>query len=217
MPRRDEIIQSALEHLQGSDPVMRRLIRQVGPFTLRTSRRRFHLLMRSIISQQISTQAARTIRQRLDDLIAPDDPTPESVAALSIDQLRSVGLSAQKASYMHDLAAKVQNGTVRLQRIGRQDDEAVIRELCQVKGIGRWTAQMFLIFALGRWDVFPDDDLGIRAAIQRLYRFESLPDKKQLQEISQPWRPFATVATWYCWRSGDLARDPTTPGAEYPV
>jgi DNA-3-methyladenine glycosylase II len=200
-------IRSARRHLRKCDPVMRQMIDEVGPFTLRPERNRFWMLVRSIISQQISVSAARSIRRRLEEFVAPDGVTPESLLRFDSDELRSVGLSPQKATYVLDLAQKLDNGTVQLRTIGRRTDEGVIDELTQVKGIGRWTAQMFLIFALGRFDVFPLDDLGVRIAIRDRYDLDDLPDKDASLEIAASWRPYSSVASWYCWRSLDLARN----------
>src|SRR6478752_4163583 len=193
-------------HFRRADPTIHGVIKQVGPYTLKPHRDRFGMLVRSIISQQISTSAARAIRLRLETLVGPKGMQPAKLASFSIDQLRSVGLSPQKASYMHDLAAKVADGTVRLPRIGRLTDEEVIAELTQVKGIGRWTAQMFLIFALGREDVFPIDDFGVRAAISRLHGFTEMPPKSVLLEIGQRWSPYASIGSWYCWRYLDVLK-----------
>jgi DNA-3-methyladenine glycosylase II len=187
-------------HFRRNDSAIHGVIKQVGPYTLKPNRKRFGMLVASIISQQISVGAARAIRGRLDDLVGPGGLEPATIAKISIPKLRSVGLSPQKASYLHDLAAKVDEGTVRLSRIARLDDEAVITELTQVKGIGRWTAQMFLIFSLGREDVFPIDDFGVRAAITQLYGFKEMPPRAQLLEIGQRWSPFASIGSWYCWR-----------------
>ncbi len=139
-------------------------------------------------------------------MLSDEGLNAESIARLTETQLRSVGLSRQKASYLLDLAQKTLDGTVRLNGIGRLGDEAVIEMLTRVKGIGRWTAQMFLIFSLGRPDVLPVDDLGVRAAIKDLYALDELPDKKTCLEIATPWRPYATIGSWYCWRSLDLKR-----------
>lgn len=209
-------IQSARRHLRAADPVMKVMIDAVGPYTLRFERDRFAMLVRSIISQQISTSAARAIRKRLMDLVSADGLTPDRLAEYTIDELRSVGLSSQKASYVADLAAKVNDGTVDLRQIGRLSDEAVVGSLVQVKGIGRWTAQMFLIFSLGRPDVFPHDDLGVRTAIRDRYGLEDLPDKTTSHAIAAPWRPYASVASWYCWRSLDLVRNTETVAKGYP-
>ena len=197
----------AVAHLVASDPIIGGVIGKVGPFALHPERKnRFSVLVRSIISQQISTGAARSIRMRLDELLAPDGLTPHALARVDEGELRSVGLSRQKASYILDLAGKALDGTLRLNGIGRLSDEGVIAALTQVKGIGRWTAEMFLIFSLGRLDVLPCDDGGVRTAMRDLYGLESLPDKRTCLEIAAPWRPFATIGSWYCWRSLDLKR-----------
>lgn len=212
-------IERGLAHLQAADPVLERVIRDVGPFTLRPHRNRFELLVRSIISQQISTAAARSIRAQLEALVAPEPISAESLGRLSLEELRAAGLSIQKAEYLHDLCASVSDGRVDLGRIARRRDDDVIAELVQVKGIGRWTAQMFLIFGLGRLDVFPHDDLGVRSAIRHLYGLDELPDRETSERIAQPWRPFASIASWYCWRSEDLRRAGTNGGGPkgYPV
>jgi DNA-3-methyladenine glycosylase II len=197
-------IRKARRHLRAADPVMKGIIDAVGPFTLSPDRDRFGILAQSIISQQISGSAARSIRKRLLELAGPDGLTAANLAQFTVDQLRSVGLSPQKASYIADLARKVDDGVVELRQIGRLSDEQVVKQLTQVKGIGRWTAQMFLIFSLGRLDVFPHDDLGVRVAIRDRYGLADLPDKKTAFAIAAPWRPYATVASWYCWRSLDL-------------
>ena len=209
-------IRSARRHLRAADPVMKSMIDDVGPYTLRFEPDRFGLLIRSIVSQQISTIAARAIRKRLLELAGPDGLTAVNLSRFTTEELRSVGLSSQKASYVADLASKVNDGTVDLRRIGRLSDERVVETLTQVKGIGRWTAQMFLIFSLGRPDVFPHDDLGVRTAIRDRYGLADLPDKKTSHAIAAPWRPFASVASWYCWRTLDLARNTETVAKGYP-
>ena len=193
-------------HFQQADPIVFDLMQQVGPFGLALERNRFWALVRSIISQQLSTAAARTIRLRLEALLAPEPLTPATLGKLEKPQLRSVGLSNQKADYLLDLVDKVQGGTVQLSVLGRKKDEEIIRELTQVRGIGRWTAQMFLIFSLGRLDVFPHDDLGVRVALRDLYGLADLPDPKTSQRIAEVWKPYSSVASWYCWRKLDLGR-----------
>jgi len=194
----------ALRHLRRSDPVLAEVIRRVGPFRLTPRRGRFSSLVRSILAQQISTAVARSMWNKLQQRVAPNRITPESLSRLSLDELRAVGLSRQKVTYLHDLAQKVADGTVRLHRVHRLTDEEIINELIQVKGIGRWTVQMFLIFCLGRPDVFAPDDFGLRSAIQRLYGLPELPKRTEAEEIAAPWRPHATVASWYLWRSLEL-------------
>ncbi len=193
-------------HFRRHDPALHAVVRRVGPFTLRPQRNRFQLLVRSIVFQQISMGAARTIYARLAQKAGRRGIQPAALAALGFEELRSVGLSRQKAAYISDLAHKVADGSVPLGHLGRLSDERVIAELIQVKGIGRWTAQMFLIFALGRPDVFPVDDLGVRSAIQKLYGFPEPPTKEQCLAIGSRWSPFASVGSWYCWRFLDLER-----------
>jgi DNA-3-methyladenine glycosylase II len=193
-------------HFRSSDPVLAEVIRRVGPLTLKPNRDRFKMLVRSILSQQISVLAARAILSRLEEALAPAGIRPESLSRLTVDELRAVGISRPKAGYLLDLAQKCQDGTVRLERIGRLSDERVIDELVQVRGIGQWSAHMFLIFALGRPDVFPHDDLGIRSAIRRLYALEDLPARDVCMEIGNRWRPYATIGSWYCWRFLELER-----------
>lgn len=209
-PPADPTLQHAAihRHFEAVDTVLADVIRQVGPFTLKPRRDYFRVLVGSIISQQISTAAARTIRTRLEDSLKPSRIRPEVCSGLTVEQLRSAGLSRQKAAYILDLALKCSDGTVQLSRISRLTDSEVIDQLTQVKGIGRWSAQMFLIFGLGRLDVFPHDDLGVRTAIRRLHGFEQLPTKEQAVQIGQRWQPYASVGAWYCWRYLDLPAPP---------
>ncbi|MCA9070964.1 MAG: DNA-3-methyladenine glycosylase 2 family protein, partial [Planctomycetaceae bacterium] len=201
--KRQQEIDNALRHLQEADPQLRTLISRVGAFTLRPNRDRFGMLVRSILSQQVSTKAAQSIRLRLEDMLSSESISPESISGKTIEELRSVGISGQKASYLHDLSAHVLDGRLTLNTIGRKSDEEIIEHLTAVKGIGEWTAHMFLIFALGRPDVFPHGDLGLRSALKILYDLEELPDKTTSLELAEPWRPYASVATWYCWRLHD--------------
>jgi DNA-3-methyladenine glycosylase II len=196
-------MQAALTHLKTSDRIMGRLIDDVGPFTLKPQRGGFTMLVRSILSQQISTAAARSIRARLEALVGTRRLTAEIIGGLSINELRSIGVSSQKAGYLLDLAGKTLDGTLRFRTFSRKSDEEIIATLTQVKGIGVWTAQMYLIFSAGRLDVFPHDDLGVRVAIKDLYGLPDLPDKTTSHRIAAPWRPYASVASWYCWRHLD--------------
>lgn len=181
---------------------MRDLIPTCPPLTTLTLKtNRFGSLADSILSQQISIHAARSVRRRLDELAGPGDVTAETITRLTNDELRGAGISRPKIAYLKDLSERVCSGEVRLDQLGRLKDENVIAELTRVKGIGVWTAQMFLIFSLGRLDVLPYDDFGVRTAIKRLYDLDELPDKATALEIAAPWRPWATVASWYCWRS----------------
>lgn len=184
---------------------MRRVIDHVGSCTLKSERDRFWMLVRSILSQQISTAAARTVRDRVVSLVESRSGskrvTPESLLVLSIAELRSAGCSRRKAEYMLDLAEKVDNGEVALGKIGRLSNEEVIETLVQVRGIGRWTAEMFLMFSLGRLDVFPVDDLGVRNAMLDLYELDQPVSHDDFRAIAEKWQPYATIGSWYCWRS----------------
>ena len=197
-------LSDAISHLRSVDPVMKRIIKEVGPCSLRPKRDRFQMLVGSIISQQISTGAARSIKKRLEQLCSPEGISAPNLSQFSVKQLRSAGVSPQKAKYILDLTEKVQDGTLTLNQIGRSSDDMVIEQLTTVKGIGRWTAQMFLIFSLGRLDVFPHDDLGVRNAIKARYGLNELPDQETSCAIAEPWRPYASVGSWYCWRSLDI-------------
>ncbi len=201
MPKPTAEIERGVKHLRRADPVLREVIRRTGPFTLKLKRDRFQALIQSILSQQISGKAAISIRKKFESYVGPQGMTPQFIANLRVEDLRTVGLSRQKASYILDLAQRVHEGTLPLERLGRLSDEAVIESLIEVKGIGVWTAHMFLIFSLGRLDVLPHGDYGVRSAIQKLYDLDELPDRQTCDRIAQPWRPYASIAAWYCWRS----------------
>jgi DNA-3-methyladenine glycosylase II len=195
------VYQKARRYLARRDPVLKRLTRAIGPCTLWQNPNRFAALVRSIISQQISGKAAIAISSRLEQALGSTGITPEGILALSSEELRAAGLSAAKARSLCDLAEKVHNQTVPLDCLHELPDEDVIARLVPVRGIGRWTAEMFLIFSLGRLDVLPVDDLGLRVGIQRQYALEELPTKARLLELAEPWQPYRTIATWYFWRS----------------
>lgn len=215
--RRRATVAAAVDHLSRQDPRLAWLIKRVGPFTLKLEPDRFALLVRSILSQQISTKAARSIRIKLEAATNGGGLTPQGLAPLSDAELRIVGLSGQKVGYLRDLIAHVETGRLDLQTLHRHPDETVIEHLTAVRGIGRWTAQMFLMFSLGRLDVFPHDDLGLRAAMRELYELPEPPDKRTAIALAEPWRPYATIASWYVWRLSDLKSDPTMDAARYPV
>ncbi len=193
---------AALRHLKRVDPVMAQIIGQAGPFRIRVNRRRFQALTRAIIFQQLAGHAATAIYLRFVALFPGRSfPTPAQVLALSDDELRRAGLSRQKALYLRDLAAHVANKSLNFHRFAAMSDDEVIAELTRVKGIGRWTAEMFLMFNLGRPDVLPLDDLGLRIAARQAYRLTALPSKRELEQIGERWRPYRSVASWYLWQS----------------
>ena len=198
---RDDSYAVAACHLTKADPVLRSIIGHVGPCTLTPRRQYFVTLCDSIISQQLSAVVAEVIYDRFASLYPRRRPTPEAVADMPLARLRSTGLSGQKAAYLKDLAAGFQDGRVQPSRLAHQPNEEIIETLISIHGVGRWTAEMFLIFALNRLDVLPVDDLGIRKAIQRWYGFKALPAARTIRRIGRPWHPYESVASWYLWRS----------------
>jgi DNA-3-methyladenine glycosylase II len=192
----------ARRHLARRDPVMRDLMRRHGPCGLANRQHAdpFKALTQAIISQQLSTKAAATIGARVMDLCG-GVPTPEAIGRLTDDELRLAGLSGQKTRYMRDLSRRVLEGSLGLADLESLDDEAVIGALTTVKGIGRWTAEMFLIFRLQRPDVLPVGDLGIVKAVQQNYGMRRAPSPTRLMKLGEQWRPYRTVACWYLWAS----------------
>ncbi len=187
--------------LKRRDHTLRRIIEQVGPCTLGPRRRYFAALCEAIVSQQLSTKAAQTIYGRFRSRFDRNTPTPAGVLALDTADLRNAGLSRGKVSYVRDLAEKFLDSSIPRRRFAGMDDDAIIEALTQVKGIGVWTAQMFLIFVLNRPDVLPVDDLGLRKAVQQHYGLGALPEAAEFTSLAKPWRPHRTTAVWYLWQS----------------
>jgi DNA-3-methyladenine glycosylase II len=195
----------AVAALIRKDPALRKLVRDVGPCTMgwdRTRRPHFAELARMICYQQLAGAAARTIHGRFEALFG-GHPTPDAVLAISNDALRGAGLSAAKAASIRDLAVRVDAGEVKLARMGRLPDDEVVRELTLVRGIGRWTAEMFLMFQLGRPDVWPVDDLGVRKGYSLIYGLPAMPVARDLDPLGERFRPYRSVVAWYCWRAVD--------------
>jgi DNA-3-methyladenine glycosylase II len=194
--------------LAAADPVMKRLIDEHGAHVRRDLRQdrvgdAYGALLRSIVGQQLSTKAARTIYGRMLELFDGHAPTPKQLLAGDPDKIRAAGLSRPKINYLRDLAAHVENGELELERLDDLSDEVVIEQLTAVKGIGDWSADMFLMFHLRRPDVLPVGDQGIRNAIKTQYRLRKLPDAKRMEKIAKPWRPYRTLACLYLWSSLD--------------
>jgi DNA-3-methyladenine glycosylase II len=196
------LLRRATTHLRGSDPVLEGIMREVGPCRLRVDRGGgpFSALVEAIVYQQLAGRAAATIHGRVLKVAGRPYPRPEDIARASDLALRGAGLSRQKIGYLRDLTVRVRDG-LPLRRVSRLPDEEVIEVLTTVKGIGRWTAEMFLIFRLGRPDVLPVDDYGIRKAMQRAYRKRALPKPDWMRRVAEPWAPYRTIASWYLWRS----------------
>jgi DNA-3-methyladenine glycosylase II len=194
--------------LSAADPVMARLIEEHGAIVRRDLRRErpgdaYGALLRSIVGQQLSTKAARTIYGRMLELFDGHAPTPKQLLAADPDKIRAAGLSRPKISYLRDLAQHVEDGELELDHLHELSDEEVIEQLTAVKGIGEWSAHMFLMFHLSRPDVLPVGDQGIRNAVRVQYRLRKPPDPKRLEKIATPWRPYRTLACLYLWSSLD--------------
>ena len=197
-----ESLRRAERELSRRDPVLRQIIKRHGPCGLRPRTRHFEILARSIVSQQLSTRVADTIIARLKKLSATRRfPTPQQILATTDHDMRATGMSWGKIAYVKDLAARCERGD--LKRISRSTDDEVTAVLVEVKGIGVWTAHMFLIFALGRLNVLPVGDLGIRRAIERAYELTALPTEEEIKSIAaeRGWNPYCSVASWFLWRS----------------
>ena len=201
----------ALAHLREVDPVMARVIDAVGRCTLvpRTEWTHFDALLRSIVYQQLSGKAAATIHGRVLQLVGDGAGAPKRIVATSHEQFRAAGLSNAKANYVRNLAEHVLDGSLPVESLHELNDEEIIAALTQVKGIGKWSAQMFLMFRLGRPDVLPELDLGVQKGIQRAYRLRKLPTPAQVLRRGAKWAPYRTVGAWYMWRVLELPKEVT--------
>jgi DNA-3-methyladenine glycosylase II len=199
----------AVNHLRRVDPVMADIIARVGSCRFRTVEEltHFEAVVRSIIYQQLSGKAAATIHGRVTALFEGAKPNAHALAVLADEPLRAAGVSSQKLRYLRDLTERVVSGDLPIDDLHTLDDDEVLRHLTSIKGVGKWTAQMFLMFRLGRPDILPDGDLGIQKAIQKAYRLRKLPPPARVLAVGAKWAPYRTIASWYLWRSidGDAA------------
>jgi DNA-3-methyladenine glycosylase II len=196
-------MRKAILHLKKADPVLASMISRVGAYRIQYRDPNFETLVRSIVYQQLSGKVAAVIFGRLADAVPGGKLTPAAILKLTPARMRKCGLSKQKTAYIRDLARKTARGVLDFEALGGLPDQAVIEHLIQVKGIGVWTAHMFLMFALERPNVLPTGDLGIRMAIRKAYALEDLPNPKQIEELASTWHPYCSVASWYLWRSLD--------------
>jgi DNA-3-methyladenine glycosylase II len=196
-------MRKAVNHLKKCDPVLRAIIERVGPCRMEYGVPEFCSVAEAIVYQQLNGKAAVTIFQRFAAL-AGDPLTPEGILKLTDEQLRSVGLSKQKSAYLKDLAAKTAAGLLDFSRLHELTDEEVIQHLTQVKGVGVWTAHMFLMFSLRRPNVLPTGDYGVQVAIRKHYKKRKLPKPRDMEKIAKAWEPYRSVACWYLWRSLDI-------------
>jgi 3-methyladenine DNA glycosylase/8-oxoguanine DNA glycosylase len=196
-------MRKAINHLKKSDPILRAIIERVGACRMEFGEPVFHSLAEAIVYQQLNGKAAVTIFKRFTDL-AGDPVTAEGIAKLTAEQMRSVGLSKQKSSYLRDMAERAMRGELDFTRLPQMTDEEVIEHLTQVKGVGVWTAHMFLMFTLKRQNILPTGDFGIRMAIKKHYNKRKLPQPAHMEKIAKAWEPYRSVACWYLWRSLEI-------------
>jgi DNA-3-methyladenine glycosylase II len=183
------------------DPKFAKIILQVGEYNVKITKNRYRSLVEAIISQQLSGSAAESILNRFRKLYKSNFPKPIEVLQTSDTKLRKVGLSKMKVKYIKELSKKTESRHLNMGNFSTMEDEQIIEHLTNVKGIGRWTAEMFLIFSMGRWDVLPVGDLGLKKGIQLMYSLNDLPTEKEMEQLAESWRPYRTVATWYLWKS----------------
>ena len=196
-------MRKAINHLKKSDPILASIIKQVGPCRMEFGEPTFHSLAEAILYQQLNGKAAVTIFKRFTDL-AGDPLTPAGILKLTDAQMRGVGLSRQKTSYLRDLSEKTKAGLVAFERLPELSEEEVIQHLTQVKGVGVWTAHMFLMFTLRRPDILPTGDYGVQAAIKKHYKKRKWPKPAIMEKIAKPWAPYRSIACWYLWKSLDV-------------
>ncbi len=192
-------IADAIKFLR-QDKEMAQVIDTIGEYKLKKRNHHFSVLVESIISQQLATSAADAIFKRFKELY-PKFPTASEILATRKSKLHQVGLSSMKIEYLKDLAKHINEGKLNMRALSRMDDEDIISHLTQVKGIGRWTAEMFLIFSLGRQDIFPVGDLALRKGVQILFSLQEIPKQNEAEKLGQRWKPYRTIATWYLWKS----------------
>ncbi|MEP7363408.1 MAG: DNA-3-methyladenine glycosylase [Acidobacteriota bacterium] len=196
-----QTLRKAAAHLQQGDRRLAAVIERVGPCRMTFAEATFAELARCIVYQQLNGKAAASIHARFETACGRPGVTPRSILRLDVDGLRANGISGQKASYMLDLAAHTASKRLKFNRLAELPDEDVIAQLTQVKGVGVWTAHMFLMFSLRRPDILPVGDYGVRAAVQKLYGLPEMPKPAEMERIAVPWRPWCSVASWYLWRS----------------
>jgi DNA-3-methyladenine glycosylase II len=183
------------------DPKFAKIIMQVGDYNVKITKNHYQSLVEAIISQQLSGSAANSIIKKFRKSYKSKFPKPRDVIKTSDSKLRTTGLSKMKIVYIKELSKKIESKELNMRKISTQSDEQVIEVLTDVKGIGRWTAEMFLIFSLGRLNILPVGDLGLKKGIQLMYSLKKLPEKEQIEQLAESWKPYRTVATWYLWKS----------------
>jgi DNA-3-methyladenine glycosylase II len=196
--------ETARRHIARRDPVMRAIVKAVGPYAIEVRGRPYESLLRAILYQQLAGPAAAAIERRFLGLFGGRIPAPPELAVMTDEALRVAGVSRQKAGYMRSLAEHFDRGHLTDRQVMRMSDEDVIAAVTEIKGIGRWTADMLLLFCLGRPDVLPVGDLGVRASMKAAYGLNEMPSPAEMEAIAEPWRPYRSAGTWYLWRRGDI-------------
>jgi DNA-3-methyladenine glycosylase II len=197
-----------VRHLKKNDPILARIITKARPINFELDHDHYEAIVGSIIFQQLAGAAARAILNRFKDLYGGHLPSPREYLSTEESKLRSSGLSPQKISYIKDLAERLESGRLNLTRLEDLSDEDAMNELDDVRGIGRWTAEMFLLFKLGRTDVLPVDDLGLRKAAKQAYRLRKLPTRERFEQLAEKWHPYSSISTLYLWRSMEKPEAP---------
>jgi DNA-3-methyladenine glycosylase II len=197
-----------MRHIRKHDPVLGKIVQKVGPIDFELDERHYEALVGSIIYQQLAGSAARAILDRFKKLYDRKIPNPEQYLSTDENKLRASGLSPQKISYIRDLCERIVNGSLDLASMARLSDEEAVEKLDAVRGVGRWTAEMFLLFVLGRKDVLPVDDLGVQKAVKRIYHLRKLPSREKFEKLARNWHPYCSIATMYLWRSGEKPDKP---------
>lgn len=194
-------MRKAINHLKKADPVLAAIIQKAGPYRVTYMEPVFQTLVRSIVYQQLSGKAAMTIFNRLVEAAKVTPLTPEAILKMRPQKMRTLGLSKQKTLYIRELAKLTRDGDIQFERLPEMEDAAIIEILTRVKGVGVWTVQMFLMFALQRPNVLPVGDLGVRAAMKKAYGLAELPKPQEMESIAAAWHPYRSIASWYMWRS----------------
>ncbi len=192
-----------MRHIQKQDPVLGRVVKSIGPIDFEMDDGHYEALVGAIIYQQLAGTAARAILDRFKKIYGGKIPEPEQYLSTPESKLRASGLSPQKVSYIRDLCERIVKGSLDLPSLTHLSDEEAVERLDEIRGVGRWTAEMFLLFVLGRKDVLPVDDLGVQKAVKRIYRLRKLPSKKKFERLAKNWHPYCSIATMYLWRSGE--------------
>ena len=203
-----KVWRKGVRHLKRNDPIMAGIMNRTRPIKFELDDDHYEAVVGSIIFQQLAGTAARAILNRFKAMYGGRVPTPREYLSTDESKLRSSGLSPQKISYIKDLAERIESGKLDLKRLEEMSDEEAMRELDDVRGIGRWTAEMFLLFKLGRTDVLPVDDLGLRKAAKRAYKLRKLPTRDRFEQLAEKWHPYSSISTLYLWRSSEKPEAP---------